>query len=67
MTASLRHARRDDTAFLYELVNGEDTHPFLGGHASEDVLEQIERSEREPDAFGLFVIEVDEDLAPLSG
>lgn len=62
MSIALRRARPDDAEFLLELVTGEETRPFLGGHAGEtrnDVLAEIERSEREPSAHGWFVIEVD--------
>jgi RimJ/RimL family protein N-acetyltransferase len=63
MTIEVRRARRDDADFLLELITDEDTRPFLGGRAGEtrdDVVAEIERSEREPDAFGWFVIEADE-------
>ena len=62
----LRRARADDADFLLELITDEDTRPFLGGRAGEtrdDVVAEIERSEREPDAFGWFVIEVDGERA----
>jgi len=58
----IRRARADDADFLLELITDEDTRPFLGGRAGEtrdDVVAEIERSEREPDAFGWFVIEAD--------
>ena len=66
MTIELRRARRDDADFLLELITDEDTRPFLGGRAGEtrdDVLAEIERSDREPDAFGWFMIEVDGERA----
>ena len=62
MSIELRRARADDADFLLELITDEDTRPFLGGRAGEtreDVVAEIERSEREPDAFGWFVFEVD--------
>jgi len=58
---TVRRARPDDVDFLLELITGEETRPFLGGAdevTREDLLGEIERSEREPDAFGRFVIEV---------
>jgi RimJ/RimL family protein N-acetyltransferase len=58
----VRRARRDDARFLLELITDEDTRPFLGGRAGEtrdEVIAEIDRSEREPDAFGWFVIEAD--------
>ena len=66
MTIELRRARLDDAEFLRELITDEETRPFLSGRAGEtleDVVAEIERSRREPDAFGWFVIEVDGDSA----
>ena len=66
MTIELRRARADDAGFLLELITDEETRPFLGGRAGEtrdDVMAEIERSEREPEAFGWFVIEVDGERA----
>jgi RimJ/RimL family protein N-acetyltransferase len=57
---AIRRARPDDVEFLLELITGEETRPFLGlpGEVTrESLLEEIERSEREPQAFGRFVIE----------
>lgn len=62
MSVSIRRARRDDVDFLVELVTHEDVEPFLAAvrpKTRDGVLAEIERSEREPDAFGLFVVEVD--------
>jgi len=62
MTVSLRRATTDDAGFLLELAADDDVRPFLGAHTAADrqlVLAEIERSEREPDAFGRLVIEVD--------
>lgn len=66
MTLALRRARRDDADFLLELLLDEETRPFLSGRAPDSrdaVLAEIERSTREPDAFGWFVIEVDGERA----
>jgi RimJ/RimL family protein N-acetyltransferase len=63
---SLRRARPDDADFLLDLVTGEDTRPFLStraGESRDDVLAEIERSQREPDAFGWFVVEVEGERA----
>jgi RimJ/RimL family protein N-acetyltransferase len=57
---AVRRARPGDLDFLLELVNDPDVQPFLGARAAYDrdaLLGQIERSEREPDAYGRFVIE----------
>jgi RimJ/RimL family protein N-acetyltransferase len=67
---SFRRARTDDVDFLHELVNDEDVEPFLGGRAAldrENLLAEIERSEREPDAYGRFVIEVEGERAGSMG
>ena len=66
MTVSLRRAARDDVDFLVELVSDADTRPFLGNRAAdtrEHALADIERSERDPDVHGWFVIEVDGERA----
>jgi RimJ/RimL family protein N-acetyltransferase len=63
---TLRRARPDDADFLLELVTGEDTRPFLStraGESRDDVLAEIERSEREPDEFGWYLLEVDGERA----
>jgi RimJ/RimL family protein N-acetyltransferase len=60
----LRRATRDDVPFLLEVLTDDDVQPFLGrgGAFDEDgVLAELEQQEREPDAFGRFVIEVLQD------
>jgi RimJ/RimL family protein N-acetyltransferase len=62
VTVSLRRARIDDTAFLVDLFTHADVEPFLAAVRPKDpesVLAEIERSESEPEAFGIFVVEVD--------
>ena len=66
MSVSIRRARRDDADFIAELVTHEDVEPFLAAvraKSREDILAEIERSEAEPDAFGVFLIEVDGERA----
>lgn len=66
MNVSIRRARAADVDFLVELVTHEDVEPFLAAARPKDsdaILAEIERSEEEPDAFGVFVIEVDGALA----
>ncbi len=61
MTVSIRRARPEDVDFLVELVTHEDVEPFLAAVRAKEpgeILAEIERSEAEPDAFGIFVIEV---------
>ena len=61
MSVSIRRARPDDLAFLLELVADDEVAPYLARRGSEPatIKAELERSEREPDAFGRFVIEVD--------
>jgi len=62
----LRRAEPDDVDFLLELATHEDVEPFLAVVRPRDrdgVLEEVERSQREPDEFGRFVIEVEHDGA----
>lgn len=61
MTVSLRRARSDDAIFLVELFTHEDVEPFLAAVRPKDldsVRAEIERSESDPEAFGIFVVEV---------
>ncbi len=61
MTVSIRRARPDDVDFLVELVAHEDVEPFLAAiraKGRDEILEEITRSERDPGAFGVFLIEV---------
>jgi len=62
----IRRARADDADFLVDLVTHEDVEPFLAavrakGH--DEIAAEIERSEAEPSAFGLFVVEVEGERA----
>jgi RimJ/RimL family protein N-acetyltransferase len=60
----LRRARPDDVDFLVELTTHEDVEPYLAGSRARDpdgLLEEIERSRREPEEFGRFVVEVDDE------
>jgi RimJ/RimL family protein N-acetyltransferase len=60
----IRRAAHDDVAFLVELVTDEDVAPFLAAvrpSGAEAIRAEVERSRAEPDAFGLFVVEVRED------
>jgi RimJ/RimL family protein N-acetyltransferase len=67
---SFRRAGGTDVDFLRELVNDEDVRPFLSARTADDhdaLLEEIERSEREPESFGRFVIEVEGEPAGSMG
>ena len=66
MSVSIRRARPDDVDFLVELVTHEEVEPFLAAaraRSRDELLAEIERSQAEPAAFGLFVIEVDGERA----
>ena len=66
MTISTRRAHADDVDFLVELFTHEDVEPFLAAVRPKDpasVLAEIERSESDPEAFGVFVVEVDGERA----
>jgi len=63
---AIRRARSDDLDFLVDLVAHEEVEPFLAAgrpHDRDALAADIERNESEPDVHGLFVIEVDGDLA----
>jgi RimJ/RimL family protein N-acetyltransferase len=62
VTVSIRRATPADVEFLVELVTHEEVEPFLAAaraKGADEVLAEVERSQAEPDAFGVFVIEVD--------
>ena len=62
MTVSIRRATADDIDFLVDLVTHEDVEPFLAAVRAKDrdgVGDEVERSETDPEAYGVFVIEVD--------
>jgi RimJ/RimL family protein N-acetyltransferase len=70
VAVSLRRANPSDADFLLELLGDEDVRPFLGPRTAatrEEVLEEIERSLAEPDAFGRFLIELDGEPAGALG
>jgi RimJ/RimL family protein N-acetyltransferase len=62
VTVELRRAAPADVDFLVDLIADDDVRPFLGGRAAdtrERAVADVERSRREPEAYGWFVIEVD--------
>jgi RimJ/RimL family protein N-acetyltransferase len=62
VTVSIRRAQANDADFLVELMTHDEVQPFLAAVRVSDrpgILAEIERSNAEPDAFGLFVIEAD--------
>jgi RimJ/RimL family protein N-acetyltransferase len=66
MTISIRRARTDDVDFLVDLFTHDDVEPFLAAIRPKDpdsVRVEIERGEADPEAFGIFVVEVDGERA----
>jgi len=66
VTITIRRAGPDDLDFLVDLVSHEDVEPFLAAvraKGRDEILVEVARGHAEPDAFGLFVIEVDGELA----
>ena len=61
MSVSIRRAREDDVDFLVELLSHEEVEPYLAAvrpRDAEGIAGLVQRSEREPDVYGLFVIDV---------
>jgi RimJ/RimL family protein N-acetyltransferase len=59
----VRRATRNDLDFMLEVVTHEEVQPYLaagGAFHSEALLAELDQQEREPSAFGRFVIEVRE-------
>ena len=57
MSVSLRPATSADVAYLVDLLGSEDVAPFLAAvraSTAEAVAEEVARSEREPEAFGVL-------------
>ena len=62
VSVTLRRATADDVPFLVGLLTDADVAPFLAAvraSTPEAVAAEIDRSEREPDAFGVLVVELD--------
>jgi RimJ/RimL family protein N-acetyltransferase len=69
-TVSIRRAAPEDVDFFVELTTRDDVDPYLSARRAttrEELLEEIERSEREPEDFGRFVIELDGRRAGVMG
>ena len=66
VTVSIRRATPDDVDFLVELVTHEDVEPYLAAvraKGRDELLEEIARTQSEPEAYGVFVIEADGERA----
>jgi len=60
----LRRAEPGDVDFIVELTTHEDVEQYLAGSRPRDregLLAEIERSQREPEEFGRFLVEVDQE------
>jgi RimJ/RimL family protein N-acetyltransferase len=70
VAVELRRANPPDADFVLALLGDEDVRLFLGPRTAatrDQVLDEIERSLAEPQAFGRFVIEVDGEPAGVLG
>jgi RimJ/RimL family protein N-acetyltransferase len=70
VSVTIRRATPDDVDFFVELTTHGDVDPYLSARRAttrEELLEEIERSEREPEDYGRFVIELDGQLAGVMG
>jgi L-phenylalanine/L-methionine N-acetyltransferase len=70
MTVRIRPATGDDVDWLVELLNGDETEPFLGGGRAfdrEGIAAEVERTRREPERFGRLIVEVDGERAGVMG
>jgi RimJ/RimL family protein N-acetyltransferase len=62
VSVSIRRAGRDDVEFVVALLSHPEVAPYLAAVRASDpdaVAELVARSQREPEAFGIFVIQVD--------
>lgn len=65
-TVMLRPATQEDVPFLAGLLDSPVVAPYLAAsraHGTEAVEADVERGEREPESFGLLVIEIDRETA----
>jgi L-phenylalanine/L-methionine N-acetyltransferase len=70
VSVTIRRATPDDVDFLVELTGHEDVDPFLSARRAttrEELLEEVERSEREPEDFGRFIVELEGKRAGVMG
>jgi RimJ/RimL family protein N-acetyltransferase len=66
----LRRAEPADVDFLLELTNHQDVDPFLSAGRAKDrsgLEAEVERSQREPQAFGRLIVELDGQRAGVLG
>lgn len=66
----MRRATADDVDWLWSLYGDAEVEPFLGsGHGTdrEAIVEEVERSQREPKRFGRLILELDGERAGAMG
>jgi RimJ/RimL family protein N-acetyltransferase len=63
----IRRATVDDVDWLAELLGDGETEPYLRPLNVGDIRAEVERSDREPQRFGRFVVEVDGERAGVMG
>ena len=66
----LRRATPDDLDFLLGLMTHEDVEPFLAAVRPRDragLLEEIERSQQQPEEHGVVIVELDRERAGVMG
>ena len=70
MSVTIRRASPDDVDFLVELTSHDAVDPFLSARRAttrEELLEEIVHSDREPQDFGRFIVELDGARAGVMG
>lgn len=70
MSVTIRRATPGDVDFLVGLTTHDDVEPFLSARRATtrvELLEEIERSDREPEDFGRFIVELDGASAGVMG
>jgi RimJ/RimL family protein N-acetyltransferase len=70
VSVTIRRATPEDVDFLHELMTNEEVDPFLAARRAttrEEIAEDVERSQREPDKHGRFVVEWERERAGTMG
>jgi RimJ/RimL family protein N-acetyltransferase len=70
MTVTIRRATPADVDWIVELLNGEETEPYLAGGRAFDrdgIAAEVDLSEREPTRFGRLIVELDGERAGVMG
>lgn len=67
MSVTIRRATGADVEWLVELLGDDDTEPYLRPLTADEIRAEVDQSEREPQRFGRFVVEVDGKRAGVMG